>query len=183
MKKCFFCNELFSREKLFKYTELSKSGGIQTFLICRSCGKDYFDYIVDEFSKRIKEKIKTKNSLKELITGLENLDDFLVGMHQPVEEKSPCPNCDLSLEEFNISGKFGCEQCYEHFEEEFSAIALPYHGSLEHCGKIPKNYFKRKIDSDPKEKIKFLKLQLAKFVELEQYEKAAEVKKELDPLL
>ena len=183
MEKCFFCNNLFSIEKLFKYMEVKKFGGFETYLICKNCGKDYFGSIVKDFNKKINKKIKTKKNLKDIIIGLENLDNFLVGMHQPVNKKSPCSNCSLSLKEFNISGKFGCAQCYEHFKEEFEAIALPYHGSLEHCGKIPKNYFKRKIDSDPKEKIKFLKLQLAKFVELEQYEKAAEVKKELDPLL
>jgi protein-arginine kinase activator protein McsA len=41
----------------------------------------------------------------------------------------------------------------------------------------------RNIEKDPEEKMKLLKLRYAKAIELEEYEKAAEVNKEIEQLL
>ena len=56
---------------------------------------------------------------------------------------------------------------------------FPFHGACEHVGKRPKRSQEDKWMSDPVEKEKVLKLRLARAVEVEDYERAAELKKQL----
>jgi len=115
----------------------------------------------------------------------EELLDFL-GMKEVTriseETKEPC-KCGLTLEEFDIHGKFGCPKCYEHFSERMEQVVYPYHGAHEHVGKYPRRQLEEKWESTPDEKTKLLKLRYAKALELEEYEKASEINEELKELL
>ncbi len=72
--------------------------------------------------------------------------------------------------------------CYSFFKKKMKELVFPYHGASRHAGKRPKANYVETLMCDPVEREKILKLRYAKALELEQYEKAAEIKKELDGL-
>lgn len=115
------------------------------------------------------KKIKTKEELVE----------FLNSISIKPKEELKCSNCGLTEREFNNEGKMGCSNCYKDFAVRLESILLAFHKSKEHIGKIPKQYL-NKIQEDPVEKIKLLKMQYAKALELEEYEKLSDLKKKID---
>ena len=86
----------------------------------------------------------------------------------------------MTLEEFNGHGRFGCSECYSHFEIIMEKLVYPYHKARQHVGKSPKREMAEKLENDPVEKLKFLKLKYAKALELEEYEKLADLVKEIE---
>jgi protein-arginine kinase activator protein McsA len=61
-------------------------------------------------------------------------------------------------------------------------VVCPYHKADHHVGKHPKHAVVKQTEKDPVEKMKLLKLQLAKAIELEEYERAAEINTEIKQL-
>ncbi len=176
-KKCFQCNKV--TQTPYHVTELAK-GSVYTYDLCKKCGEDMVN---------MSFKPQTKPDVLDLshIQTPEQLLQFISGMHyrqkapeQP--DKPPCPGCGLTLPEFDHYGKFGCPQCYDHFTERMEQLVYPYHKADHHVGKKPKGYMEAKWNSSPDEKRKLLKLRMAKAIELEEYEKAAEIKRELQDL-
>ena len=86
----------------------------------------------------------------------------------------------MTLEEFNTHGRFGCADCYLHFEIIMEELVYPYHKAKAHVGKRPKRQLAEKLENDPVEKLKLLKLRYAKALELEEYEKLADLLKEIE---
>lgn len=120
-----------------------------------------------------------------LITTAESLLEILTGQNQPkpvIESDSlPCPKCGLSIQQFNISGKFGCPYCYTHFRDEFLSLSTKHQHSYSHEGKQPQASIKKAKEYD--EQVKLLKLRLAKAKELEKFDEAKKIKDELDKLI
>lgn len=115
----------------------------------------------------------------------EELLSFLSNLKVPTKKKETIPpcRCGLTETEFDEKGKFGCAHCYDHFGPKLEELVFPYHGGArEHVGKRPKNWSENRWMNDPVEKKKVLKLRLAKAIEVEDYERAAELKKELQQL-
>lgn len=103
----------------------------------------------------------------------EELLDFIQEIRQPQIE--PC-KCGMTLDDFNIHGRFECSECYSHFEIIMEQLVYPYHKARSHVGKRPK----RQFENDPFEKLKILKLRYAKALELEEYEKLTDILKDID---
>jgi protein arginine kinase activator len=170
IKKCFQCNKITYTP--VHVTEISKDKAVYSYDLCKICG--------DELMKINIEKV----DLSHIKTPEQLLEFMAAGIQKQKEpEKPPCPGCGLTIEEFDNKGRFGCSKCYTHFTERMEQLVFPYHKANCHVGKIPKKYLKELCNSSPEEKTKLLKLQLAKAVELEEYEKAAQIKIELDSLL
>tara|TARA_Y100000034_G_C6788237_1_gene352729 strand:+ start:281 stop:718 length:438 start_codon:yes stop_codon:yes gene_type:complete len=126
------------------------------------------------------ELMKNKLDLTHIKTP-EELLNFLSGVQKPQSDKEPC-ECGMSVDEFDKHGKFGCPKCYEHFDEKLEELVYPFHGACQHVGKRPKRQIMEHIENDPVEKLKLLKLQYAKALELEEYEKLADLKKAIDEI-
>ena len=171
LKKCFFCAKVCYCP--YHVTEISDHI-IETCDLCKKCGEQFIaaETPVPKKQEFDLTHIETPQQLVEFI---ENFMGVNSGIVQP--SKPPCPRCGWTLKEFDDVGRFGCPQCYDHFEEEVRQHVFPYHGGNTHYGKKPKQF-----QEQPEEKRKLLKLRYAKYLELEEYEKAAEVKKELDAL-
>ena len=169
LKKCFQCNKL--TYVPYQVTEISKSKEINTYSLCKICGDSLLKMTPEPEQKIDLELIKTPEQLLTVICGVKQL--------KVPSDTKPCPDCGLTVEEFDVKGKFGCKSCYYHFSEKMIDLVYPYHQGYEHVGKMPKKYWSNKCNSSIEEKTKLLKLKLAKAIELEEYEKAAEINLEL----
>lgn len=169
-------------QKCISVTDVEDGKAVKSSDLCLVCGHKYL-YASLPQPEPEPEPEPIQQAVAVIATAAE-LYDLFVGKGipvQPVEQKPPCPKCGLTLAEFNTIGKFGCATCYEHYIDEFLALAGPFqNGSDRHIGKCPKNFY---ADPNPNvELMKLLKLKFAKAVEVERYEEAAVLKKEIDDL-
>jgi len=173
INKCFLCDKI--TYVPFHVTEIN-DGKVISYHMCKQCGTEYTQ---DAFKQ--KQEPMKKLDLTHIKTP-EELLNFLSGVHQaPKSDKEPCV-CGMTIAEFDDKGKFGCAQCYEHFDEKMEELAYPWHGARQHVGKQPKRQMAELMENDPVEKLKLLKLKYAKSLELEEYEKLADLKKQIDEI-
>lgn len=168
IKKCFQCNKFTYTP--YHVTEITKEK-VYTYDLCKKCG----EHITEVGNKEQKVDLSHIKTPEEL---LDFMAEGLKSLMSKEEPKPPCPGCGLTIEEFDMKGRFGCSKCYEHFTERMEQLVFPYHKANQHVGKRLK-----KLPTTIDEKRKLLKLKMAKAIELEEYEKAAEIKIELDSLL
>lgn len=95
------------------------------------------------------------------------------------QDDTVCPGCGMTFDNIRESGRLGCSQCYQVFEEELDPILRRIHGNSQHMGKIPsrggeKVLLKKKVDE--------LKNALQQALAKEEYEKAAEIRDSIKSL-
>lgn len=109
----------------------------------------------------------------------------------PKSSYPPCPKCGMTTDEIVKNGKFGCTECYSHFQAGVGSIlAQCQMGATQHVGKVPQKWAeeqakKRELAEtalDKSEQIKNLKLKMAKAIEVENYEVAGVLKKKIEDL-
>lgn len=166
LNPCFFCGIYTSTP--VHLTEIHKDGTYEEADLCESCGKEYMS-----------EKPKVPKIDLTHITTTEQLLDFISSIELPNNPPAPCV-CGWTDADFDKYGKMSCNKCYDHFKEKLERIVYPYHNASEHIGKRPKRLMYEKMMANPVEKRKFLKLKYAKALELEEYEKLAELQSEID---
>lgn len=84
-----------------------------------------------------------------------------------------CHHCGTTFHTFKQTGRLGCDQCYEVFNERINTLLRRIHGSNNHIGKIPK---KMSGVIHLKRELKLLKNKLQHAIENEAYEQAAEIR-------
>ncbi len=95
------------------------------------------------------------------------------------ENEAVCPKCGRSYRDFKKTGKLGCATCYETFFSALEPTIKQLHGTAVHTGKIPS----RSADELKRKRLyEKLKKDLAKAVAEEDYERAAQLHKELKSL-
>lgn len=90
-----------------------------------------------------------------------------------------CDRCGMSFEDFNDSGKFGCDHCYEVFDAQISPLVKRLQGSLAYEGRVPSRgtgVFKTK------HQIKRFRQELDKSIKAEKFEDAARIRDEIKVL-
>ncbi|MGH7507191.1 MAG: UvrB/UvrC motif-containing protein [Longimicrobiales bacterium] len=104
------------------------------------------------------------------------LTDFLaqVGRGAEAASNGPCPYCGLKLDEFKKTGRLGCSQCYVTFESNLRGLLRRLHGGTQHVGKVY-------LPPDPtraeqQERLAGLRRKLDRAVELEDFERAAQIR-------
>lgn len=199
MEYCPFSGSPCPYDKVYKVTDVSDNKAIQTNYMCHEgCGGIYIEALFrpscDKISIKVNKqdpvdipinKQKAIEKAPQVITSVQELFELFTGkgirVEKPIDiDPGPCPICDLTLAQFNHEGRFGCSHCYVHYLEEFLALAGPFQeGEEEHRGKIPTHY---KKGTTLEEQIRFFKLNIARAIEIEDYEKAEMYKKQLDLL-
>ena len=187
--KCFFCNKLVVAP--YHITEI-QADKIESYDMCEECGSEF---IKDAYApaKNADEPVKKLKSEKVDLTKIKNpkeLLSFIMSMIIPpkpvpikhTKPKKPTkPNCQcgMSVAELEEYGKFGCPQCYNHFAEY-----LECYGAEEHVGKRPKQPKPQIVieELSLEDQLKLLKLRLAKAIEVENYEQAAEINAQIKKL-
>ncbi|MEG6617539.1 UvrB/UvrC motif-containing protein [Peptococcaceae bacterium 1198_IL3148] len=115
-----------------------------------------------------------------------NLNNFLSGLmgcgYSPSLKKSgsvACPKCGSTDTKITKGGLFGCDQCYETFEEQILPLVKRIHGTMQHTGKVPKRTGGRaRLEKD----IRLLKAKLQEAVSKEEFEKAVKLRDKIRSL-
>ena len=95
------------------------------------------------------------------------------------DSRSECEVCGYQIKHFKDSGRLGCSNCYEKFKPILTPMLEGLHIGLEHKGKIPKRAMKSRILH---ERIEQVKEQLKQAVQKEEFEKAAQLRDEVQSL-
>lgn len=111
-------------------------------------------------------------------------NDFFNNMLYPnvtrrTSASKSCPSCGLTLAEFNKTGKFGCDTCYEAFKDEIKPMIQRIQGYSNYEGRIPN---RGQGLAKVKHQIKLLKQELVNAVKAENFEKAASLRDQIRSL-
>lgn len=100
----------------------------------------------------------------------------------PVEEipDITCDSCGQTYAEFKSSGLFGCEHCHLAYGEHVKTLLMQIHGATAHEGRTPSTEVTKEVQD--RQRLKKLKGELSRSVEVEDYERAAKLRDEIDSL-
>ena len=101
---------------------------------------------------------------------------------QPQLAPARCGFCGSSLREITQSGRAGCAQCYETFQDALEPALQRIHGALEHAGKIPEADPAVQGRRQAEQQIARLREEIAAAVREENYEQAAKLRDEVRKL-
>jgi len=160
--QCQICQK---NEATIHLTEISN--GVRTEMhLCEHCAQ--------EEGIAVKSQISLNELLSSLLAAQPADDEVFAGPKQ----KSSCPHCGFTLEQFRKEPVLGCPYDYEVFEKSLlPLIEKAQDGKTRHCGKIPS-----KTPADTKKQMELMRLrqQLETAVETEDYETAAELRDKID---
>ena len=119
------------------------------------------------------------------------LEDFespdLLPMLNSVRELQ-CKSCGYTFDDILNTGKFGCANCYDTFEDRLDSIIRKIQGSNQHVGRLggatehsinSKSIPRAKKVESKKDKVDVLKDDLKKAIKEERYEDAAKLRDEI----
>lgn len=106
---------------------------------------------------------------------------FGLGASQEIEQsgggvETKCLRCGFSQADFKKSGRLGCPECYQTFAEGLEGLLKTMHKGTHHSGKVPEALRANREQSD---RLKLLQKKLAKAIEDENFEEAAQLRDEI----
>lgn len=91
-----------------------------------------------------------------------------------------CAFCGLTFDDFRKTTRLGCPQCYEAFSDHLPRLLRRIHGGVRHVGKV---YLPPDPSASEMEKrLEGLRRKLERAVESEDFERAAEIRDEIQSL-
>ncbi len=94
--------------------------------------------------------------------------------------QSACPFCGLTLRGFKETGRLGCPHCWSTFEKQLRPLLNRVQGAVQHVGKV---YLPPDPSASEREKrLEGLRRKLDRAVELEDFERAAELRDQIRSL-
>jgi len=158
--RCCVCKE---REATVHLTQIA-GDKMQKLDLCEECAKN----------KGVNDP--TGFSLADLLLGL--------GASQEMEQAAGggelrCPRCGFTQADFKKAGRFGCPDCYRTFADGLGSLLKTMHKGTRHVGKVPAAL---RQSRDLEERVKVLQRRLAKAIEEEQFEQAAQLRDEIKQL-
>jgi protein arginine kinase activator len=87
-----------------------------------------------------------------------------------------CPRCGFTQVDFKKSGRLGCPECYRTFAEGLAGLLKTMHKGTRHIGKAPESLRATRENAD---RLKVLQKKLAKAIEAEDFELAANLRDEI----
>lgn len=154
---CCICKE---REATVHLTQIA-GDKMQKVDLCEECAK----------TKGVNDP--TGFSLADLLLGL--------GASQEMEQAAggtelKCPRCGFTQADFKKAGRLGCPDCYKTFADGLESLFKSMHKGTRHVGKVPES---RRQSRDLSERLKNLQKKLAKAIEDENFEQAANLRDEI----
>jgi protein arginine kinase activator len=161
------CQECKKRPATFHFTKVL-NGEKKEMHICEQCAKESSEsYAIDG---------NGGFSIHNLLSGLLNFDSALSSPNQVFNQSDSlhCKKCNMTMQEFRKTGRFGCAECYKTFHSYITPILRKVHGgNTVHKGKIPKRiggnlHLRRELET--------LKKDLLDAIQQEEFEKAATIR-------
>ena len=167
------CKECHERPATLHFTQFI-NGHLHEVHVCEHCAKKH----------GYQNQQEDVYSLHDLLTGLFHMNHSNVGLGNESfirkKEVVTCPTCQLTFEQFQKKGKFGCATCYEVFQPKLSNVLKRVHsGNTKHAGKIP---VRKRKEIYAKREIAQLRLQLKELIDGEEFEQAAIIRDEIRKL-
>ena len=97
-------------------------------------------------------------------------------------EEASCPECGLGEREFRQAGRLGCGKCYETFGALVEASLGNLHRGTRHTGKVPGRACVGPAEGAAQGGYARLQEELVRAVAAEAYERAAELRDEIERL-
>jgi len=153
MERCPLSGQPCPHYKQIHITDVTEDG-VKSISICDICSNDYLDNNT--------EKQSMKNTEDLLLEFLHQFFAASLAAKPNVTTQPPvCPSCHISLSEIAKTGRLGCPNCYQHFQQELDGVLKQAHlGSNKHVGKVPKNWLKQKQESIRQKKEELIKKEL-----------------------
>jgi len=161
---CQFCK---TRTATIHFTNVVGSD-VQKIHICRQCADEKgFEYL------------KNSNFEKhDLIAGLMSVP--APSGPSGAKTASRCPNCGRTYAAFSKSASLGCSKCYECFDADIVKVLKRIHGNARHLGKVPRRFCTGGTNAH--RRMRELRKELKASVEAENYERAAELRDEIESM-
>ncbi len=161
--RCQFCKK---RTATIHFTNVVGSR-VQKIHICRECAEEKgFEYLK-----------KSNFEKNDLIAGLMK-SASAAGAEREDSDGKRCGNCGRKYSDFSKSASLGCSRCYDEFREDIGRVLKSIHGDARHRGKSPRRMCSEK--SNARRRIRELQEELSISVEVENYERAAELRDEIN---
>ena len=174
------CQNCGKHEANVRYTQII-NGNKKEMVLCEQCAHK----LGIEENLNFSIPMDLPSFLGEFL-GEYNDANFLPSFNTVKELK--CDNCGMTYNEFINTGKFGCGNCYNVFEDRINPILKNLHGSNRHIGrkgKLTKYSLKEKMKNEPKmekkenSEVDQLKEKLKEAIKEERYEDAAKLRDEI----
>lgn len=160
---CDICNK---RESVISYTKINENK-VEEVHLCEVCAEKKFKMDFATY-----QDIMPK--IEDVLRGILKL-----GPNYHEDEDIVCEYCNRTFTEFKNTGILGCPHCYKTFEHEFDKYLRALNLKDGYKGKIPKNADEYLVLN---RKISELKSKLDIAVSMEEYEKAARFRDEINEL-
>jgi len=159
---CQICKQ---RPAKVHYTEIVNNSMVSLDL-CAECAEE----------KGIDVQSTAPYGLGDLVAGL--IDSAVAGEMDKIG-RVHCATCGYDYSDFKKIGRFGCPDCYTSFEAQIAPMLRQIHGAAQHQGKAPPDHERRTV---VRERVTGLRDELARAVEAEDYERAAQIRDEIRQL-
>ncbi len=161
---------------------------------CQICNKNEANIVFTQIINNEKiilqictECAKKKGLSVEIHSAMQPVTNSLLGGltgELGKKEKKDIPNlkcdiCGLTFAEFKKTGLFGCDVCHEAFRDHVRNLLKQIHGTVVHEEKAPKRISKK---IQLKQQLKDLQSELQNCVEMEDYERAATIRDQIESL-
>lgn len=161
--KCEKCND---KEAKIHFTQV-RDGEVVSYNLCQDCAEN------------MGMKGAKFDSSQQPMFAPEAKNEVLSELTQEADSETPdiCPFCNYSLDDIKSTGRLGCGQCYFTFEKQVDMLLRRIQGSSFHVGRrTAKPEGKTFTDQML---VRELKKKLNEVVKKEDYEKAAELRDEI----
>lgn len=157
-------------------------------MICQICKKNEANIVFTQIvnNEKIVLQICTECAKKKGISveiekpSYPKVHSFIGSLTGDIGEKSEkeipdmtCNICGLTFAEFKKSGLFGCDKCHTAFGEHISNLLKQIHGTDIYEGKLPDEL---SGEDEKIQKLRSLRSELKRCIELEDYERAAKLR-------
>ncbi len=113
-------------------------------------------------------------------SGEDSVSSMLSSMYDEFEKSEECVACGTTFEEFQQTGRVGCENCYSVFVDQLEPLVKRIHGAAQHVGSSARGGKLQKMSGQ--RKLQILRKDLERAVNKEKYEKAAELRDRIEQL-
>lgn len=177
------CENCGKREANVRYSE-NINGVKKEMNLCEECSKRLG--VTDQMNFRM-PSLDFSNFFGSFLEDFASMPDFMPLLDQVKDVK--CESCGYTFNDIVNSGRYGCANCYDVFEDRMDPILKKLQGANRHTGRLGKisdnnvKFDKASDKSDEKTKVNDekgkLEQELKKAIKEERYEDAAKLRDEI----